>query len=326
MDGYRGLFFAFFAAIVLVLAPSAAVSAGTVAVGSVQYGHGKNAIVWMGLEITGEDISADLQSIGAHRNALTGVSFERYLLGPEGIFETFSPISNVTDAIRSFGLQTFPMIVSVNLTNIEYLLMHPSSFISSAVTKAFDAGYTGYNIDFEPTQNANNTVALEYSSFLTKFADALHEKGKQLTVDIATWNPFWNFSSLANTTVNVLYDMGTYSSPSYNFAAALDYAVSIIPLQKLGIGLITTNVNNGQILSNSSVLTRFQYLESYKAENVAVWDMPLSSYWWTYLSQFIGKKSTPGGNNLWLPAAAAVATVLIVSALAVYTRSRKRKK
>ncbi|MBX8637712.1 MAG: hypothetical protein KIY11_05055 [Thermoplasmata archaeon] len=249
---------------------------------------GRSAIVWMGLEITGENVSADLQSIGTHRGDLTGVSYEHYMLGSQGYFGPILGVSNVTGRIKSFGLQTYPMIISTNLGDIEYVIDHPTNFITKSVSKAKWAGYTGYNIDFEPTQMANASVAGAYASFLTAFADALHKEGKKLTVDIATWNPIWNFTELANTTVNTLYDMSTYASPSFNFAAALGYANATIPHSKLGVGLITVNVNTGALLQNYSVSARFIALQSDGVLKIAIWDMPLASYWWPYLHQFVG--------------------------------------
>jgi hypothetical protein len=312
-------------AIVLASASSVAVLPG--GGGAVAPPHPvKSAIVWMGLEITGENISADIRSIGIHRNDLTGVSYEHYLLGSQGYFGPILTISNVTGEIKSFGLQTYPMIISTNLMDIEYLIYHPSNFISRAVTKAEGAGYTGYNIDFEPSQAANATVAAAYASFLTAFANALHMDGRKLTVDIATWNPFWNFVALANTTVDTLYDMSTYASPSFNFAAALGYANQTIPHSKLGIGLITVNVNNGAVLQNYSVSARFQALEADGVTKIAVWDMPLAPYWWPYLHQFLGRAGVSANNSLLIEyAAGGTAALAIVTATAILI-IRKGKK
>lgn len=311
------------ALVVILTLPSSSValsgSYGTAAASDVK----KSAIVWMGLEITGENVSADVQSIGIHRNDLTGVSYEHYLLGSQGYFGPILAVSNVTGEIRSFGLQTYPMIISTNLVDIEYLIGHPSGFISKAVSEARAAGYTGYNIDFEPAQTANSSVAAAYASFLTSFANALHEQGKKLTVDIATWNPFWNFAELANTTVNTLYDMGTYASPSFNFAAALGYANATIPHSKLGVGLITVDVNNGAILQNYSVSARFIALEADGVDKIAVWDMPLASYWWPYLHRFLETGSV-SNNSIVAGYVAGGVAVLALIAVTAFIMLRKR--
>ncbi len=315
-------------AIVLVAVIAMSSTAGAVhgsAVAAAAPGARKSTMVWMGLEITGENVSLDLQSISVHRSDLTGVSYEHYLLGSQGYFGTVLSLTNVTGNIKSFGLQTYPMIISTNLGDMEYVIQHHSNFISRAVAKAVGAGYTGYNIDFEPTQTANASVGKAYASFLTTFADALHAKGKKLTVDIATWNPFWNFAALANTTVDVLYDMSTYASPAYNFDAALGYANETIPHSKLGVGLITVNVNNGAVLLNYSVNARFIALESDGVQNVAVWDMPLASYWWPYLHQFIGPGKVSSGNTPAIEYAAAATALAALAAVAVFLVLRRKR-
>ena len=284
----------------------------------------KTAIVWMGLEITGENITSDLSSLSAHRTDITGVSYEHCILDSTGDLVAIPLVTNVTNKVRSFGLDAYPMIISASLSDIEYLLAHPSGFIQSAVSAAIGAGYTGYNIDFEPTQAANATVAIAYAKFLSTLADALHAHGKKLTVDIATWNPFWNFADLANTTVNALFDMSTYASPFFNFGYALSNDVASIPLSKLGIGLITVNVNNGTLLPGGSVSERFKAIESENVTSVAVWDMPLASYWWNDLSQFIGNGVAISTTVLIY--SAGLSAVIAVAAVGILTFRRNKRK
>ncbi len=284
----------------------------------------KSAIVWMGLELTNENITVDLSSLSIHRSDLTGVSYEHYMVDSTGDMIALFPITNVTGKIQSFGLNTFPMIISANLNDIIFLLNHPSRFITEAIQQAQEFDYTGYNIDFEPTQSANDTVALEYSQFLTSFANALHSSGFELTVDIASWNTFWNFQYLNNTTVNILYDMDTYDSPAINYGIAFQNGISQISLGKIGIGLITVNVNNNSVLNSSSVGSRFKYLEYYNATNVAIWDMPLNGYWWTDLSQFLHGENT--GKMIYDYVLASLLIVAVALVLSYYFTKRSKKK
>ncbi len=287
-------------------------------------GPRRSAIVWMGLEITGENVSADMQSLAAHRTDLTGVSFEHYILVSTGNMREILLLSNVTSGIESLGLQTFPMVITTSLANIEQLIAHPSNFIHEAVSAAVGAGYTGYNIDFEPSQTANNSVAVSYALFLTNLADALHNAGKKLTVDIASWNPFWNFSALANTTVDTLYDMNTYASPFFNFGYALDSDLAVISPPRLGVGLITVNVNNGTLLQSNSVNERFLALEKDGVTSIAVWDMPLASYWWHDLSDFVGIGAP---SNVDIVYGAGISAAIAITAVAVYwVRTRRARK
>jgi hypothetical protein len=155
------------------------------------------------------------------------------------------------------------------------------------VLTALRLNYTGYNVDFEPTGEANASVAREYAQFLNNFADALHVVGKKLSVDIASWNTFWNYAALANTSVDTFYDMDTYAASYADFESALIYANSTLPCSKIGVALITQNVNTGSPLSYEEVEERFTLVESYGIRRIAIWDMPLPAYWWNRTSSFL---------------------------------------
>jgi hypothetical protein len=247
----------------------------------------RSVMVWMGLEITGEDVPSDLALIHYYRRDLTAVSYEQYELGAGATLTLIPGISNVTAAFESDGLQAWPMIISASLPNIEALLENQSAFMGEAVSTALRLNYTGYNVDFEPTAEANASVAREYAQFLNNFADALHVAGKKLSVDIASWNTFWNFTALANTSVDTFYDMDTYAASYADFESALTYVNSTLPSSKIGVALITQNVNTGAPLSYEEAEERFTLVESYDIGRIAVWDMPLPAFWWNLTSSFL---------------------------------------
>jgi|GEM_PF-1575938 len=247
----------------------------------------RSVMVWMGLEITGEDVPSDLALIHYYKRDLTAVSYEQYELGAGATLMLIPGISNVTAAIESDGLQAWPMIISASLPNIEALLENQSAFIGEAVSTALRLNYTGYNVDFEPTAEANASVAREYAQFLNNFADALHAAGKKLSVDIASWNTFWNYTALANTSVDTFYDMDTYAASYADFESALTYVNSTLPSSKIGVALITQNVNTGTPLSYEEVEERFTLVESYGIGRIAIWDMPLPTFWWNFTSSFL---------------------------------------
>ncbi|MEM0272902.1 MAG: hypothetical protein QW514_10215 [Thermoprotei archaeon] len=252
---------------------------GGVGVGSV--------MVWMGLEVTGEDVAEDLALIHYYRGDLTAVSYEQYELGSSANLELIPGISNVTGAVLADGLEAWPMIISASLGDIVRLLGNESGFISAAVSIASHTNISGFNVDFEPSAQANASVALSYARFLTVFADALHRVGKRLSVDVASWNGFWNFSDLANTSVDMFYDMDTYAAGLAEFENALSTANSTIPHGKLGVGLITVDVDTGAPLGYDAVLQRFELVEDYGVRSIAIWDMPLPSFWWNLTAGFL---------------------------------------
>ncbi len=247
----------------------------------------RSVMVWMGLEVTGEDVPGDLALIHYYRSDLTAVSYEQYELGADAAFTPIPGISNITGAVEGDGLQAWPMIISASLPNIEALLENQSGFISEAVSTAVRLNFTGYNVDFEPTAMANASVAQEYARFLDNFASALHEAGRKLSVDIASWNTFWNFTALANTSVDTFYDMDTYAASFADFESALSYANSTLPHPKLGVGLITQNVNTGATLSYGQVEERFALVEDYGVRSISIWDMPLPTFWWNLTASFL---------------------------------------
>jgi len=251
----------------------------------------KTVMVWMPLTMGNENISADLTAIEEHRRDITAVSYEQYELATEvwpiqGQVLASANMPNVTPFLESIGVQTYPMIISSSLSDIVQLLQNSSSFINQAVDVAINTKITGYNVDFEPNSPANATIAAEYANFLTSFADALHEHGKKLTVDVADWNPFWNYSLLSKTPVDAFYTMDTYAPSKSGFDQALLYALTYFPLSKLGVGLITYNVNNGQTLSSSTVFSRLFITLSHGISYASVWCMPLPSFWWDLLGAF----------------------------------------
>jgi len=236
---------------------------------------------WMCLNFCGENIKGDLQSIGEHKEALTGISWEDYEIGPNGLMEREN-LTSVNQKIREFSLQNFPMISSGSLEQVRQLLDVSDAFISDAVSKSVAFGYFGYNIDFEPNDTATNEDAQNYANFLTDFADALHSVGKQLTVDIADWNPFWNFSLLAQTTVDRLITMDTYDSNYTNYVLLLEQEVQIFGVDKLGIGFDCSDYNQ----TTEELQNRFNILAEYNIQEIDIWVMPIPDFWWPFIEKF----------------------------------------
>ena len=81
----------------------------------------------------------------------------------------------------------------------------------------------GYNLpDFEPCQYVSNCTdadAAAYAGFLDTFAAALHKHGMELTIDVATWTPFWNYTRLAATRVDRIILMVGWGSAVQCYAA-----------------------------------------------------------------------------------------------------------
>lgn len=77
--------------------------------------------------------------------------------------------------------------------------------------RAKQEGFTGYNLDFEPTVSGTPDDAQKYAEFLDYFAKRLHAHNLQLTVDVAGWNTLWNFTEISLTSIDHVFDMSTYT-------------------------------------------------------------------------------------------------------------------
>ena len=95
--------------------------------------------------------------------------------------------------ISNLGLDIVPLIAADGgIGGLANLIKNPTPFISAAVDAALKNNYSGYNFDNElrGREDPRSWAALEkyaagWMAFLDKFADALHAKGKTLSVDIA---------------------------------------------------------------------------------------------------------------------------------------------
>lgn len=108
------------------------------------------------------------------------------------------------------------MVVSWNLDDIRAAFSAPQKFIDSVVTLLLDGerNVTAVNLDFEP-HGTNPPVGpvptkadgVAYAEFLTTFADAMHARGIKVSVDVATWTSFWDYSAIGKSSVDYVCDM-----------------------------------------------------------------------------------------------------------------------
>jgi len=250
---------------------------------------------WMCLERCGAnttEIEKNLQEISKIRDLLAAVSYERYNLGANSTL-ILNNLTDPTEKIQSFGLQTFPMVSSYPyppqfLTWMRQVFQNPDPFINAMIEAGTKFKYTGWNLDWEPTVNGTAEDALNYAVFLNSAALKLQEKGMLLTVDVATWNPIWNLSAIAATNVNRMMFMSTYTGGWTTWQHMLDIAVSKIGLEKLGVGLDTHNPGTKDLLTEAQVRERFSALSKAGVLEVDIWAMPLPDYWIPILQEFVG--------------------------------------
>lgn len=261
---------------------------------SCTYVFGRNRVMpWMCLERCGAtpaDIANSLKAIAEHVDSLSAVSFEMYNLADNSQL-VVNNLTRVHRELTALGLETYAMVSSYPyppqfLDWMRDLFANPQPFISACVSEAVKHNITGYNIDFEPTVNAQPADTVNYAAFLTKLADALHTNGKKLTVDVATWNPLWNYTLLSQTTVDRINVMGTYTANDTTWVQQFERAYDAITINKLGIGLETDNAN----YTDSQLQMRFDTITKHGVQEVDLWKVDVPDSWWPYIETYV--KST----------------------------------
>ena len=217
-----------------------------------------------------ENYASGLNTIASHLGAITTVSPNTYTLSNSGTFIVQSTQAEICPQVHALGLKCVPLIqndqsspagINILLTNSTL----QATFIQKAVSTAVNSNLDGYNVDFEPS-SGTLSVATEYGTFLTNFANAMHAHGKTLSVDVASWDggALWNLAIEAHTTVNLILTMTTYNSNYASFAQGLQTIVSQVPIPKIAIGLLTVS-------DDSSLAQRMQAIEAADIHCVMVW-------------------------------------------------------
>jgi len=248
---------------------------------------------WMCLERCGDttqDIETQLINIHNHLDLVTGVSFEKYNLGPNGqlVKNNFTQVYNI---LKSWGLETFPMVSSYPyppqfLDWMRAVFNNPNPFITEALKEADIYKYTGFNLDWEPTTEGTPADAINYAKFLSTFADSLHKTGRILTVDVAGWNSIWNYSLISNSRVDRMFTMDTYVTNFTVWERVFLDAHKFCNIRKLGIGLETVR-SNDEPYSVQELKERFDMVKKYKIQEIDIWRTDIPENWWHFIAAFV---------------------------------------
>merc|ERR1711974_481811 len=125
-------------------------------------------------------------------------------------------------------------------------------------------------------------------NFLTTSADALHQNGKKLGVDAATWNIIWDVELLNASTVDKILWMSTYTGNFSVWQTVFSQAVNSISPNKLGIGLETVNdMDNNRPYTIAEIVERFHLIIAEDVEELAFWKMPIPDNFWPFIENFL---------------------------------------
>mmetsp|Transcript_25773 Transcript_25773/g.43000 ORF Transcript_25773/g.43000 Transcript_25773/m.43000 type:complete len:300 (-) Transcript_25773:169-1068(-) len=260
-------------------------------------GVNKRVMVWMCLEFCEETemiIDTNLKQIDAHRDIISAASFEKYTLGPNSTLVD-NNLTEVSSSIVAMGLEAWPLLSSYPhppefIDWMRDVFRDPLPFFESCIHEAQLHNYTGYNLDWEPTDGVTVDDGNDYAIFIDKFATSLHVAGLVLSVDVATWTDIWNYTAISASAVDRAISMGTYTSSDSSFSSQLDLLVTNFGPLRSGVGLETVNASTEQRMSLDEVSWRFQQIEMSGAMEVDLWKMPIPPLWWPLISDYFYRR------------------------------------
>ncbi len=151
-----------------------------------------------------------------------------------------------------------------------------------------------------------------YANFLSK---QLHTAGFTVTVDLASWSPFFDFDAVAATAVDSLLTMDTYDSKWAGFvagpppsrccalllllllllanASSLNVTLQTVLLgvhtlmdatknnmNRAGFGLCTDTDSGCGASLHTNISAQLGYLQSVGAKHIDIWDLPIPDAWY----------------------------------------------
>jgi hypothetical protein len=186
-------------------------------------------------------IELQFAQINEHKSSITAISFEKYTLGPNSTLVD-NNLTAVSGRINALGLEAWPLLSSYPhvpefIDWMRDVFITPEPFIEACISAAKRFHYIGYNLDWEPTDDVTEEDGLAYAQFIDTFAIALHSAGLQLTVDVATWSPIWNYDAIEKGAADRVISMGTYTSSDSSFTSQLSKLVDTFGPTRSGVGL-----------------------------------------------------------------------------------------
>jgi len=147
------------------------------------------------------------------------------------------------------------------------------TFINDAVSLAQQRGFDGYNVDWE---NLGSGSMTDFGSFLTKFANALHQLNppRKLSVDVS------GVGALKSTTIDWFCDMSTYTTSDSGAINEMKSQVSTLG----GPGRYAFGFDAEEGYSESSYSNRFNAMDASGVTAGHLWEDRISdvgSGFWT---------------------------------------------
>lgn len=247
------------------------------------------------------------------------VAFEAFNLGGRANLVNNSHFTQVAAPLRALGAHTAAMVSTYHdepphrrdddIVWLRRLFEQPTLFVAQSVAACAAEQLSSMNMDLEPPSNVTAADGIAYAAFLTTLARTLHQHGRMLSVDAASWSPLWNFTLLRDSAVDEIVTMDTYAANFEDFDAALARAAAQIGPGKLRVGLLTRNGNTGAPLDAGEVARRLDRIMAHNITRIGIWPctdvaactdiVPRS--WWPQLERFVRRgpvRATPRQNGM----------------------------
>eukprot|EP00604_Paraphysomonas_vestita_P001840 CAMPEP_0174821678 /NCGR_PEP_ID=MMETSP1107-20130205/9175_1 /TAXON_ID=36770 /ORGANISM="Paraphysomonas vestita, Strain GFlagA" /LENGTH=209 /DNA_ID=CAMNT_0016038965 /DNA_START=192 /DNA_END=821 /DNA_ORIENTATION=- len=201
-------------------------------------------------------------------------------------------LTMVSDQILQMNLEAWPLLSSYPhypefMEWMRQVFEQPQVFIDQCLSEAKKYGYTGYNLDWEPTEDVTSDDGIAYAEFIETFAQQLHANNLKLTVDIATWSAVWNYEELAKTSADTFISMGTYTSSDSSFTNQLNLLVDAFGPSRSGVGLQTVNASTEERIPLNEVIWRFEQIKASGVTEVDIWKTPVPPFWWPIMEKYL---------------------------------------
>jgi hypothetical protein len=133
--------------------------------------------------------------------------------------------------LQKLGVPVLPYLIDTsNATEMHLVYANSTAVVADAVAIAEHYGFQGWFIDYEDEYPADSDPrkSEKLAAFLTELGDALHAKGMELTICVASWSGLLaDYGTLANSSVDELQLMSTYANPSDSQSIIADYFAKI---------------------------------------------------------------------------------------------------
>ena len=211
--------------------------------------------------------------------------------------------------LQKLGVPVLPYLIDTsNATQMHLVYANSTAVVADAVAVAEHYGFQGWFIDYEDEYPADSDPrkSEKLAAFLTELGDALHAKGMELAICVASWSGLLaDYGTLANSSVDELQLMSTYANPSDSQSIIADYFAKIEATtgsaDKAGVGVGIYYDGRGGYDKDWTEETARAFvagvaeqggraIDVYRLLMDGESDWPFDDWWWSVFEDFVAGK------------------------------------